>query len=176
MAKISQAGLTFNLDALNNPVIKEIVVEKIIAVPAAATPDTGKITAVIGGLEKTTVGMFSKREEITLSGQYSYLGSASFKKADYEDDVTEFSAKAEYIIEAITSSASCTLKLVNFDAASDIAGSEISSGVLPIGKKRVTTGLLTMPMDSVVEIWGKKDVGTVDFLSSKILIDKKRKA
>ena len=176
MAKISQAGLTFNVDALNNPVIKEIVVEKVTAVPNSTIPDTGKVISVVSGLNKSSIGLFSKREEITLTGQYSYLGSTSFKSADYEDDVSEFTAKIEYIVEAIAANSSCTLRLYNFDGNAVIAGSEVSSGTIPVGKKILTSANIVLPVDALIEVWGKKDAGSVDFLSSKINIEKKRKA
>lgn len=176
MAKITHWGLTFNIDALNNPVIKEIVVERVVAVPNATTPEVTRVTSVMGWNQKTTLWLFSKREEISLTWQWTYLWNVTFTKSDYEDEVTEFTAKAEYLIETLSANSSCSLRLYNFDWKAIITWSEVSSDTLWIEKKKLTSWILTMPTSAIIEVRGKKDWGSVDFLNTKIHIEKKRKA
>ena len=177
MSKIQSGGIIFNIDENKNPVIKEIIVEKVVAVPNATMPNTNQVISVVQGINKTAIGFFSKRDSTSLTGQYIYLGNIDFKKSDYEDSVSEFTAKVEYIVEALSASSSCTLKLYNFSGSSNLTGSEVSSGTLTKGQKiRLVSPALTLPDDAILECLGKTNGGSVDFLSAKLNIEKKRKS
>ena len=62
MSKIQSGGIIFNIDENKNPVIKEVVVEKIIAVPDRTMPNTNQVISVVQGINKTAIGFFSKRD------------------------------------------------------------------------------------------------------------------
>lgn len=176
MAKIKQGGIVFEVDNEGNPTIKKVIVQEVVAVPDIQTPETNRVVSITTEFNKIALGLFSKREEVTLTGVWQYLGNVGFKAGDYEDALTSFTATAEYIVEIESSLSRAELKLYSYGDHALIIGSEVDTGVVNKGKIKIDTTELVMPINAIIEIWGRKISGSVSFLSARILITKKRRA